>query len=47
LAGVIAGVIGVRVTIIAPALVVSVIGIAVLAGVRSITALDRRASESP
>ena len=43
-AGVIAGVIGVRATIVAPAIVVSVIGVAVLAGVRSITALDRAQS---
>ena len=47
LAGVIAGVIGVRITIIVPGIVVSVVGVAVLVGVRSITALDRRVSESP
>jgi len=44
-AGVIAGVIGVRATIVAPAIVVSVIGVAVLASVRSITALDRRSTD--
>lgn len=42
LAGVIAGVIGVRATIIAPALVVSVVGVVVLVVVRSVTAVDRR-----
>ena len=45
-AGVIAGVIGVRATIIAPGIVVSVIGVAVLGSVRSITALDRRVTET-
>ncbi len=45
LAGVVSGAVGVRPTIVVPGLIVSAVAFAVLAGVRSVTSVDRRPRE--